>query len=271
MKLKIKNILLISGLLVGLILSSSLMAQDKPPAKDELTDEEKAKANNPLASAKALNVQYYYRPHLNEVEGGMANTNWYRLAIPTWKILWRVSAPLETRHVNNSSENYSKSGFGDIDIFAAYLAVMKPKFTFGIGPSAAFNTASDAALGTGRNSLGLAAVVFAVPNPKFQTGALIIWRGDIGGDDSREKVNLLALQPFFIWQLGQGLYFRSVPVIPIDLNTGDYHIPLGMGIGKVIKINKTVFNFFIEPQPSILVKGLGQPVFQIYAALNMQF
>ena len=48
-------------------------------------------------------------------------------------------------------------------------------------------------------------------------------------------------------------------------------IEVGLGIGKVVKLNGVVFNFFVEPQPSILVEGTGQPVFQIYGAVNMQF
>ena len=206
-----------------------------------------------------------------EVDGGSANTTWFRFAAPTGPILWRVSIPLETRHVNNSSVNYSESGLGDLDIFAAYLAVTKPKFTFGIGPSASFNTASNDALGTGKNTLGVAAVVFAMPSPQFQIGGLVIWRTDIGGDSNRADVNLLAIQPFYFWQLGGGLYFRGAAVMPFDLENGNYHVPLGLGVGKVVKINGTVFNFFLEPQPSILVEGVGQPTFQVYAGLNMQF
>ena len=42
-------------------------------------------------------------------------------------------------------------------------------------------------------------------------------------------------------------------------------------VGKVLKIDGTVFNFFIEPQYTVLVEGAGQPLFQIYTAVNMQF
>ena len=252
-------------------LTASVSAQDEPPQKKELTDEEKAKANNPLANAKAVNIQYYFRPELNEVEGGSAHTAFLRVAVPTGRVLWRLSVPLETRHVNNASTNFSSTGLGDIDIFAAYLAVTKPTFTFGLGPSAAFNTASNDALGTGRNSLGLAAVVFASPVPQIQVGGLVIWRTDIGGDDARDEVGILALQPFYIFQVGNGFYFRGAPIIPFDLESGHYHVPMGLGAGKVIKIGGTVLNFFIEPQPSVLVYGAGQPQFQIYGALNIQF
>ncbi len=254
-------------ILLCLSITSITVAQESGPSAEEI-----AKANNPLADLVAFNVQYYFRPELNKVDGGAANTTWFRFAVPTGRVLWRLSAPLETRHVNNSTTNFSKSGLGDLDIFAAYLVSTKPKFTFGIGPSASFNTASNDALGSGKNTLGAAAVVYASPTPQIQIGGLAIWRTDVGGDDDREDVNLLALQPFNFWQLGKGIYFRGAPIIPVDLeNSGNYHIPMGLGIGKVIKVNGTVFNFFVEPQPSILVEGEGQPQFQVYGSLNMQF
>lgn len=259
-----KKLLLI---MASIMLPIVVIAQEKEgPSAEEL-----ANANNPLADLVAFNVQYYLRPELNETTGGSANTTWFRLAVPTGRVLWRVSAPLETRHINNSTTNFSKSGFGDLDLFAAYLAVMKPKLTFGIGPSASFNTASDDALGSGKNTLGVAAVAFYIPVPQIQLGALVIWRTDLGGDANRDDVNLLAIQPIYFWQVGKGFYFRGAPIIPIDLNGGNYHVPMGMGLGKVVKIGGTVFNFFIEPQPSILVEGVGQPTYQIYGSLNMQF
>jgi len=241
---------------------SQTSAQEGGPSAEEL-----AKANNPLADIIAFNIQYYYRPVLNEVEDGMANTNWYRFAIPTGPILWRLSAPLETRSISTST----KSGFGDLDLFAAYLAVTKPKTTFGIGPSASFPTASQPELGSGKYTLGAAAVVFRMPNPQFQYGALVIWRTSIAGDSDRDKVNLLAVQPFYFWQLGGGTYLRGAPIWAFDLESGDYNVPLALGIGQVVKAGGTVFNLFIEPQYSVLVEGQGQPNFQIYTAVNMQF
>ena len=281
MNLELRHMAALVLLFFGLFLSLALSAQDQGETKISDTTasvkasgpsaEEIAKANNPLADVIAFNVQYYFRPQLNETTGGQANTTWFRFAAPTGRVLWRVSAPLETRHVNNETTNYSKSGFGDVDIFAAYLAVMKPKVTFGIGPSAAFPTASDPSLGSGKYKLGVAAVAFFVPSPQFQFGGLVTWQASVGGDPARDEVSILALQPFYFWQLGKGFYFRGAPIMPFDLKSGTYHVPVGLGIGKVMKVKNTVFNFFIEPQPSVLVYGKGQPTFQVYAALNMQF
>jgi hypothetical protein len=281
MNLEMKHMAALVILFFGLFLSLALTAQNQevsnvsdtaaPKKASGPSAEELAKANNPLADVIAFNVQYYYRPQLNETTGGMANTTWFRFAAPTGPVLWRISAPLETRHVNNETTNYSQSGLGDIDIFAAYLAVMKPKVTFGVGPAASFPTASDPTLGSGKYSLGLAAVAFFVPSPQIQFGGLVTWRASVGGDPDRTNVNVLAVQPFYFWQLGKGFYFRGAPIMPFDLESGNYHVPVGLGIGKVVKVKNTVFNFFVEPQPSVLVVGQGQPTFQVYAALNMQF
>ena len=51
----------------------------------------------------------------------------------------------------------------------------------------------------------------------------------------------------------------------------DLILYVGLGIGKVIRQGKTVYNFFVEPQFSVADRGPGQPEWQIYFALNMQF
>lgn len=256
-----KNILILSALFL-LTGQASYAQESGGPSAEEL-----AKANNPLADITAFNIQYYARPLLNGIEDGSVNTNWYRFAVPTGPVLWRLSAPLETRSISTNTS----SGLGDVDLFAAYLAVTKPTLTFGLGPSASFPTASKDELGSGKYTLGAAAVVFAVPNPQFQYGALAIWRTSIGGEEERSDVNFMAIQPFYFWQLGGGTYFRGAPIWAFDLETGNYHVPLALGVGKVLKVGGTVFNFFIEPQYSVLVEGTGQPLFQIYTAVNMQF
>lgn len=258
--------------MASLFASNRSVAQEtQTTTKAGLSDSDRAKANNPLAKTKAFSVHYYYRPNLTEIEGAEANTTWIRAATPTGRILWRASVPIESRTVSNSTTSYSESGIGDLDIFAAYLAVMKPKLTFGIGPSASFNTASDDALGSGKNTLGFAAVLFANINPRLQVGGLVTWRTDIGGDEDRDDVNIMAIQPFGMVQAGSGVYFRGAPIMTFNLDNGDYTVPLGLGAGKIMKINSVVYNFFAEAQPTILYRGAGQPTMQVYAGLNLQF
>lgn len=81
----------------------------------------------------------------------------------------------------------------------------------------------------------------------------------------------MAIQPFGFLQLTKGFYLRSAPIWLFDFKNDRHVIPLGLGLGKVIKSGKTVYNFFVEPQFSVSDKGIAQPTTQIFAALNMQF
>lgn len=231
------------------------------------TDEEVAKANNPLADLKAINFQNYYANSLYEApDDASFNQFVVRMAVPTGPILWRASIPFNT--FGNGATGVDKSGLGDIDLFAAYLAANRSDFTFGIGPSAAFPSASvDDLPGTlDAWQLGVASVIYSSIAPQFQMGGLLIWRADVGGDDD---VNLLAAQPFAFWQLGKGTYLRLAPIWQFDFERDTYSVPLGFGIGKVVKIGRTVSNIFIEPQYTILHDGFT-PEFQIYTSLNLQ-
>jgi len=229
-----------------------------------------AAANNPLADIRALNLHNYYVPKLFDVENQTANTFWLRGVMPTGPVLWRASLPLQTVPPSDGRTT-SSSGVGDFNIFAAYLAVQKPGMSFGIGPLLVAPTATEDELGAGKWQLGIASVVFSVPSPALQVGALVTWQASVGGDSERPDTSVLTTQIFSMWQLGGGTYLRSTPIWVFDLRTGNYNIPFGIGIGKVLKVDKTVFNIFFEPQFTILYQGVGQPAVQIFSGLNLQF
>ena len=164
------------------------------------------------------------------------------------------------------------SGLGDINAFMAYLFdTGNPAKSFGIGPQLTLPTASEDETGTGKYQAGLATVYFDASSPKFQWGGLVTWQTDVAGDSDRADTSLLALQPFYFFQLGKGLYFRGAPLWIFDLETNNYHVPVALGIGKVIQSDDIVYNFFVEPQFTILDRGPGQPEFQLFVGLNMQF
>ena len=52
---------------------------------------------------------------------------------------------------------------------------------------------------------------------------------------------------------------------------GIWQSPGHEGYTTLVKNGNTVYNFFVEPQFTILDKGVGQPQLQWYMALNMQF
>jgi hypothetical protein len=134
-----------------------------------------------------------------------------------------------------------------------------------------FPTATDDVLGTEKWSAGLANVLFNASSKRFQYGYLLTWQHSFAGANDREDVNVGALQPFAFYQLGGGTYLRAAPIWLYNFENDNHSIPIGIGFGQVIKQGKTVYNFFVEPQYSIIDDGPGQPEWQIYFALNLQF
>ena len=232
-----------------------------------------AQANNPLANMTAFNMQQYFIGELTESDAS-ANQFWARYAKPfsvgqsNW--LLRASLPIYSYPVGASGG--TETGLSDLNVFAAYLIdTGNPAVSFGIGPQLTAPTASKDELGSGKWSAGLANVLFNAESKQFQYGYLLTWQASFAGDSDRQDVNVAALQPFAFFQLGGGTYLRAAPIWVYNLENDDYSVPLGVGIGQVIKQGKTVYNVFVEPQFSVADEGPGQPEWQIFMALNMQF
>ncbi len=233
-----------------------------------------AQANNPLANMTALNFHNYYTPKLTDAPAdAYLNTGWIRFAKPfsNGKFLVRVSAPLSTVAMPNGNGTVNATnGLGDINAFVSYNFISKPNATVGIGPLLAAPTASSDALGSGKWQGGLAFVAFIVQSPVFQFGSLVTWQASFAGDNDRAATNMGALQPFYFWQIGKGTYLRGAPIWFFDAKNDAFSTPLALGIGKVVKVENTVFNVFIEPQYSVLHRGT-QPQFQVFTGINLQF
>lgn len=232
-----------------------------------------AQANNPLANMTAFNMQNYY---IGDVSGSDKDANqfWFRYAQPftlgesNW--LLRASLPVNTYPTAPSGGH--QTGTGDLNLFTAWLIdTGNPAVSFGFGPQLTAPTASEHALGSDKWSAGLVNVLFNASSPVFQYGYLASWQHSFAGESNRSDVNIGAFQPFAFYQLGGGTYLRSAPIWNYNFQNDSYGIPLGLGVGQVIKSGKTVYNFFVEPQGSVADHGPGQPRWQIFFGLNLQF
>lgn len=228
-----------------------------------------AQANNPLANMTALNFQNYYIGDFTTRLPDSGNQFWVRYAQPfnVRDTLWLMRASLPVISYSKPDE----FGLGDFNVFAAYLIPTKnPAVSVGIGPQLTMPSATDSILGSEKWSAGFAHVLFDGRSKKFQYGYLLTWQGSFAGESNRDDVNLAAFQYFGFYQLGQGWYLRSAPIWAFDLNDDDFTIPVGLGAGKVIMKDTTVYNMFIEPQFSIADEGTW-PEWQLFFALNLQF
>ena len=240
----------------------------------ESAEETMKKANNPLADMTALNFHNYYVPKLSDAPSdAYLNNAWIRFAKPMagGKLLMRISMPISTVALPDRFGGVSStSGLGDVNAFLSYNFVSESNKTMGVGPLLVAPTASEAILGSGKWQAGFAFVAFIANSPTFQFGSLITWQTSFAGESDRNDTNLGAFQPFYFWQLGKGTYLRGAPIWVFDFENETFHVPIALGIGKVVKVDRTVFNLFIEPQYSILTKGT-QPQFQLFTGINLQF
>lgn len=263
-------ILTIAATLAGsnLLGSSPALAQDEGKGGDA-----SAQANNPLANLVAFNIQNFYIGEFTESDDDGFQTI-LRYAQPfsigdtTW--LFRGSAPF--KNFPTPPDGDKAFGLGDVDAFAAYLFdTGNPAISFGLGPQATFPSATDEDLGSEKWSAGLTNVLFDARSKQFQYGYLATYQHSFAGDDGRDEFNVGAFQPFGFFQLGEGWYLRAAPIWIYNFDNNDYSVPVAAGVGKVIRVGDKVFNFFAEPQYSVLDEGPGFPEWQIFFSLNMQF
>lgn len=225
-------------------------------------------ANNPLASITTISLHDVYSPRLYGLSGS-ANTTWIRAVQPIGgKVLIRASLPVNTL----STESFERSGLGDMNIFATFILTDPSAHNqFGIGPIVTMPTATSSKLGAGKWQAGVALAGYFAKSDILQLGILATWQHSFAGDDDRRKVHAGTIQPFVILQMGKGAYLRSTATNVLDFEQGNYLIPLGAGIGKVVRAGKIILNFFAEPQFTVWYEGAGMPKMQFYMGINAQF
>jgi hypothetical protein len=138
-------------------------------------------------------------------------------------------------------------GLGDIQ-YQAYLSPAQPgKWIWGAGAAFSFPTATANELGTGKWSAGPGVVVLTIRGP-WVVGALVnnIWSYAGWGD---RDVNQMLIQPILNYNLPKGWYLSSVPIITANWEASSderWTVPIGGGVGKIIKVGKLPLNTQIQ-------------------------
>ena len=181
-----------------------------------------AAAQNPVAAMYSL-------PFQNNIYGGVgpqhdatANVLNIQPVIPItvgdWNIISRTIAPLiyQPSLATLPSESFelgpfgsSHFGLGDINQSFYFSPAKATEVIWGIGPSFNLPTATASALGSGKFSMGPAAVALIEPKP-WVIGTLGRQLWSVGGPP---LVSQLLLQPFVNYNMEDGWYLVSSPII----------------------------------------------------------
>jgi hypothetical protein len=237
--------------------AASLAQQTTPPELMSYPDAEKpassdvgelAKATqNPVADLVSLplqnNLDYDIGPFSRA-----RNTLNIQPVIPhpltsEWNIVARIIAPI-VYQPDVSQVGGGTSGLGDINP-TFFVAPSHPgQLIWGVGPTFLLPTATQQAVGTGKWSVGPAAVLLVQPHP-WTIGVLAqnVW--SFAGEDDRDDVNQFLLQYFVNYNLPEGWYLTSQPILTANWKQPsgeEWVVPFGGGLGKIFKLGPQALN-----------------------------
>ena len=248
-------------LLIG-IAAATVHAQDeasKPDAGMSLTEINKQLVN-PVSTLWSITFQQnnYWLTMPDDLAERTENNLLFQPVLPVsltkdWNLINRPVIPLvNSVPTLNAQGNLGRTtGFGDI----SQIEVLSPgpnlvgPWLLGLGPTAIFPTASSAILGQGKWQLGPTAVLGYL-GEKFAVGVFPQQWWSVAGYGSK-NVSQLNLQYFLVYFPAQGWSIEMSPNILVNwyATSGDkLTFPVGLGVGKVVKLGPLPVKFALELQ-----------------------
>lgn len=163
-----------------------------------------------------------------------------------WNLITRTIVPI-IHQPGLATGQSSDNGIGDLQ-FSAFLSPAESTgLIWGAGPVLRFPTASRDTLGSEKWSAGPSFVGLSSQGP-WVVGGLIQNLWSYAGDSDRADVNQLLVQPFLNYNLPDGWYLTSSPVVTADWNRSrqKWTVPVGGGFGKIVRLGKLPVNLQLQ-------------------------
>ncbi len=213
-------------------------------AGEDATAELARAAQNPVASMISVPFQNNMNFNFGPLEKTQNILN-IQPVIPfeltdDWNLITRTIVPVVSQPAFTPAQD-RKFGLGDT-VFTAFLSPKDSgQLIWGVGPVLLLPTSTDDRLGAGEWGAGPSAVVLTVQGP-WVVGSLFSNVWSFTGD---EQVNLFTWQYFVNYNLDDGWYLTSAPVITAnwEADSGNtWTVPFGGGVGKIFRIGKQPMN-----------------------------
>ncbi|MBL9147856.1 MAG: neuromedin U [Phycisphaerae bacterium] len=252
------------------------MPEPSSGAGTETSTEKLAKAaQNPVANL--ISVPFQYNANFgfgidNDVQSVLNIQPVIPFEIsPEWNVITRTILPIiyQPSVAPTVSDEF---GLGDTT-FTAFASPSKTEgFIWGAGPAFLLPTATDDALGTGKWGAGPSFVGLVISGP-WVAGALInnIW--SFAGDSDRADVNQMTLQPFVNYNLPDGWYLTTSPIITANWEADSdnrWTIPIGGGVGKIFRVGKLPLNTSLQGYYNVESPDVG-PEWQLRFQIQLLF
>lgn len=215
------------------------------------SEELRQAAQNPMADLMSFPVQNNTNFGYGPLDKTQNITN-IQPVIPfnlseDWLLITRAIAPLINQPEFVSGQG-SEFGLGDINL-SLFVGPSKPgSLIWGMGPVFLLPTATDDRLGTDKWGVGPAAVGLTMKGPwVFGVLAQNLW--SFAGDSDRPDVNQMLIQYFINYNLPNGWYITSSPIITANWKADSdntWTVPFGGGFGRLFKIGKLPVNTQVQ-------------------------
>lgn len=228
-----------------LLMAAPANAGDTSSGSADSVDALRAAAQNPVANMISVpfqnNTNFDYGPY-----GGTQNVLNFQPVVPfelndDWNLITRWVTPILWQP-QLSPDGSAEFGLGNITpSFFLSPNSKSTKFIWGVGPILWLPTATDPTLGNNKWGGGPTAVALTMQGP-WVAGVLAnnVWAGTGAG-----KVNQMTVQPFVNYNMADGWYLTSSPIMTANWLADDdnkWTVPIGGGFGRLFKVDKLPVN-----------------------------
>ncbi len=275
-----KRIMLLLTLLILSLFKIDLWAEE---TQEKSIEELSKEISNPLAQIWNLSFQYNFTSISgNKVDGDEhLNTLLFQPVLPipvgdkytffARPVLAMVEGPSEigitggTPSVPLAYGTTRSTEFGDLILPIGFGEAKQVGWSWGVGATFIFPTASNKLLGSHQYQAGPTALALWANEDWMVGGHLQQWWGfaNDGADDSdpvikaahARNLNHADLQYFIIYHLPDAWQIRTSPHITVDWSAESGNkltLPLGVGIGKMIKLGPMPVMLMLEYQHTVV-------------------
>ncbi len=157
-----------------------------------------------------------------------------------WLMITRTIVPVVSQPALLPGQD-RENGLGD-SVFTAFFSPKDRQrwlgdWLWGVGPALLLPTSTDDQLGPGEWGAGPSAVFLTMPG-RWVVGSLFSQVWSFTGDES---VDLFTWQPFVNYNLDDGWYLTTSPVVTANWkadNDNTWTVPVGGGVGRVFRLGQ---------------------------------
>ena len=169
-----------------------------------------------------------------------------------WNLITRSILPVTYQPALYRGDSWD-FGLGDFNPSFFFATTAGSGVTWGVGPTFLLPTATDKRLGSDKWSAGPTGVI-VVTQGKWVYGALASNLWSFAGDSKRQDVNQCLLQYFINYNLANGWYLVSAPIITANWQRDDgdqWTLPFGGGVGRVFNIGAQPVNMSLQAYDNV--------------------